>query len=89
MNDSLNMITKSRNKYLNKSFQQNNSSSSATRLGQTSLGGDTSLGTSGNQHMSLRKVTQNRPGAETSLKKLNSTASYDILGLPRGGENGD
>ena len=58
MNDSLNMITNSRNKYLNKSFQQNNSSSSATRLGQTSLGGDTALGASVNSHLSLKKMTQ-------------------------------
>ncbi|CDW85930.1 UNKNOWN [Stylonychia lemnae] len=83
MNDSLNMINKSRNKYLNKSFQQNNTSSSATRLGQVSIGGDTNLGNSINQHMSLRKIAQNRQGAETSMKKLNSTASYDILGIQR------
>lgn len=57
MNDSLNMITKSRNKYLNKSFQQNNSSSSATRIGQTSFGGDTTLNASGNQHLSLKKLS--------------------------------
>eukprot|EP00350_Pseudokeronopsis_sp_OXSARD2_P012193 CAMPEP_0170567080 /NCGR_PEP_ID=MMETSP0211-20121228/80254_1 /TAXON_ID=311385 /ORGANISM="Pseudokeronopsis sp., Strain OXSARD2" /LENGTH=47 /DNA_ID= /DNA_START= /DNA_END= /DNA_ORIENTATION= len=31
MNDSLNMISKSRNKLLNKSFQQNTSNSSGTR----------------------------------------------------------
>lgn len=33
--------------------------------------------------MSLKKLP-NRIGAETSMKKLNSTASYDILGVPRG-----
>ena len=32
--------------------------------------------------MSLKKITH-RPGAETTMKKLISTASYDILGVQR------
>jgi hypothetical protein len=34
MNDSLNMINQSRNKFLNKSFQQNKSGSASTKRGQ-------------------------------------------------------
>ena len=38
--------------------------------------------------MSLKKISQ-RPGAETTMKKLNSTASYDILGMQREKDNLD
>ena len=48
------------------------------------MGGDTStLNASANQQLSLKKLPNQRVGAETSMKKLNSTASYDILGTHR------
>jgi hypothetical protein len=56
MNDSLNMITKSRNKYLNKSMQQKSAGSSGTRMIKSSMGGDTNLPLSSNQQLSLRKA---------------------------------
>lgn len=75
MNDSLNMISKSRNKFLNKSFQ-NNSNSSGTRIGANTSAGENSLklGTTltGNQ-LSIKKSTTRI--VETSMKKMNATAS--------------
>lgn len=40
MNDSLNMINKSRNKFLNKSFQQNHSGSSGRQVATINTSGD-------------------------------------------------
>ena len=69
MNDSLNMISKSRNKFMNNSFQQNNSGSSRKRV----------TAEASNYDLSINKTEQFQ--VDTSLKKLNATASYDIIAM--------
>ena len=67
MNDSLNMISKSRNKFMNNSFQQNNSGSSRKRVTVEAS----------NYDMTMNKTEPSQMDA--SIKKLNATASYDII----------
>ena len=84
MNDSLNMITKSRNKLLNKSLQQNGGNSSGNAASSLNRGANSSSASKMSEtltnNLSLRKLSQQQQKlTESSNRKLNTTSSQDIL----------